>query len=166
MLASKDHKAKKGETYTISEEDYEEIEGNVKTDIQPILENIENVANQAEVIAKGKSSSVVKDTWAEMEQWLKDIANKGTHKIGDNLYIKAKYKDETMTERQPDYWIAEVLEEPNENGYYYEISELEADKPDLEAYAKKEQFVTLTQAEYDALEEKSTNTYYFIIEEE
>ena len=122
--------------------------------------------NQAEVIAKGKSSSVVTDTWAEMEQWLKDIANKGTHKIGDNLYIKAKYKDETMTERQPDYWIAEVLEEPNEKGYYYEISELEADKPDLEAYTKKEQFITLSQEAYDKLETKSANTYYYIPEQE
>ena len=101
-----------------------------------------------------------------MELWLKDIANKGTHNIGDNLYIKAKYTDETMTERQPDYWIAEVLEIPNAKGYYYEISELEADKPDLTDYTKQDQFITLTQAEYDALEEKSANTYYFIIEEE
>ena len=156
----------KGDSYEITEEDYNTIETNVKSDIQPILENIENVAKKAEVIARGKSASVVTDTWAEMELWLKDIANKGTHKAGDNLYIKAKYTDETMTERQPDYWIAEVLEEPNEKGYYYEISELEADKPDLDAYAKTEQFVTLTQEEYDALEEKSANTYYFIIEEE
>lgn len=169
----------KGDTYTITDKDLEEVEMNVKTDIQPILENIENVANNAENIAKGKSSSVVTDTWSEMEEWLKNVANKGTHKVGDNLYIKAKYTDDTMTERQPDYWIAEVLETPNDKGYYYEISELEADKPDLTAYAKKEQFVTLTQAEYETLSKTGTveredgtilifsaNTYYFIIEEE
>lgn len=159
-----------GEDYVLTEEDKEEIVDTVKpmveTNIQPILENIENVATQAENIAKGKSSSVVKDTWAEMEEWLKDIANKGTHNVGDNLYIKAKYTDETMTERQPDYWIAEVLETPNDKGYYYNISELESDKPDLTEYAKKEQFVTLTQEEYDTLEEKSATTYYFIPEEE
>ena len=159
-----------GKDYILTDDDKKEIVDTTKPlveqDIQPILENIENVANNAETIARGKASSVVKDTWVEMEAWLKDITNKGTHKIGDNLYIKAKYTDETETERQPDYWIAEVLEEPNEKGYYYEISELEADKPDLDAYAKKEQFVTLTQAEYDALEVKSANTYYFIIEEE
>lgn len=155
-----------GDEYVITSEDYEEIGNNVKEDIQPILENIENIANQAENIAKGKSSSVVKDTWAEMEEWLKNDANKGTHNIGDNLYIKAKYTDDTMTERQPDYWIAEVLETPNDKGYYYEISELEADKPDLTEYTKQEQFVTLTQAEYDDLTEKSANTYNFIIEEE
>lgn len=159
-----------GDDYILTQEDKQEIVYTVKpmveTDIQPILENIENVATQAENIAKGKSSSVVKDTWAEMEEWLKDIANKGTHNVGDNLYIKAKYTDETMAERQPDYWIAEVLEIPNDKGYYYEISELEADKPDLTEYTKQDQFITLTQAEYDSLEEKSANTYYFIIEEE
>ena len=162
----KTSRGEKGDAYIVTDEDMQEVEEQVKSDIQPVLENIEKVAAQAENIAKGKSSSVVKETWAEMEEWLKDIANKGTHNVGDNLYIKAKYTDETMTERQPDYWIAEVLETPNDKGYYYEISELEADKPDLTDYTKQEQFVTLTQDEYDALEEKSANTYYFIIEEE
>jgi hypothetical protein len=150
----------------ITEDDIERIADKVEAEIQPILEEIENTSNRAEVIARGKSSSVVKENFAELEEWLKDVVNKGTHKTGDNLYIKAKYTDETMTERQPDYWIAEVLEEPNELGYYYEISELEGDKPDLEPYAKKDQFVTLTQTEYDNLETKSANTYYFIIKEE
>jgi hypothetical protein len=57
-----------------------------------------------------------------------------------------------------------------EQGYvqvgYYNLSALETQKVDLTDYAKKEQFVTLTQEEYDALETKSVNTYYFIIEEE
>lgn len=156
----------KGDDYVITEEDYNVIENQVKTDIQPILENIENTSEQAELIARGRAQSVVKETFEELEEWLRDVNNKGTHNIGDNLYIKAEFTDNTETERQPDYWIAEVLEEPNEKGYYYEISKLGAETPDLTDYAKKEQFVTLTQTEYDALTEKSANTYYFIIEEE
>ena len=57
-----------------------------------------------------------------------------------------------------------------EQGYvqvgYYNLSALETQKVDLTDYAKKEQFVTLAQEEYDALETKSANTYYFIPEEE
>ena len=156
----------KGDDYIITEKDYQEIETNVKSDIQPILENIENVSKQAEVIARGKAQAKVVKTFAELEEWLRDVSNKGILKKGDNLYIEAIYTDETQKEIQPDYWVTETLEEPNEKGYYYNISVLGAEKPDLTEYAKKEQFVTLTQEEYDALETKSANTYYFIIEEE
>lgn len=156
----------KGDDYVITDEDYEEIENQVKSDIQPILENIENTANRAELISKGKAQAKVVKTFEELEEWLRDVSNKGVLNKGDDLYIEAVYTDETKKEIQPDYWVKEVLEEPNEKGYYYEISELGAEKPDLTEYAKKEQFVTLTQTEYDALTEKSANTYYFIIEEE
>lgn len=169
----------KGDDYMITEEDYNEIETNVKTDIQPILENIENTANRAEIISKGKSQSIIRKTWADMEIWLRDINNKGILIPGDNLYIEALYTDDTKKEIQPDYWVTEVLEEPNEKGYYYNISVLGAEKPDLTEYAKKEQFVTLTQDEYEKLSTNGTytredgttlvfnaNTYYFIIEEE
>lgn len=155
-----------GNDYMITEEDYNEIETNVKSDIQPILENIENVANQAEIIARGKAQTKTFETEAELEEWLRDVSNKGVLKQGDNLYIKAIYTDATETKKQPDYWVAETLDVPNEKGYYYNISELGAETPVLTDYAKKEQFVTLTQVEYDALETKSANTYYFIIEEE
>lgn len=136
----------KGDDYVITDEDYEEIEEQVKTDIQPLLNDINKtsdnaleIAKNAENIAKGKSQSIVKDTWAEMEQWLKDVANKGIHNVGDNLYIKEKWINEEEGIRQPDYWITEVLEEPNELGYYYEISDLGVDHPDLTDFLEKDE---------------------------
>lgn len=136
----------KGEDYIITDEDLEEIEEQVKTDIQPLLNDINEtsdnaleVAKTAENIAKGKSGSIVKDTWSEMEQWLKDVSNKGTHNIGDNLYIKQMWIDEEKQIRQPDYWITEVLNEPNELGYYYEISDLGVEHPDLTNLISKDE---------------------------
>lgn len=173
-------KGEKGDTYTITDEDYQEIETNVKSDIQPILENIENVANQAELIARGKAQTKTFETEAELEEWLRDVSNKGVLKQGDNLYIKAIYTDATETKKQPDYWVTETLDVPNEKGYYYNISELGAETPVLTDYAKKEQFVTLlNEKEYEDLSTNGTvtredgttlifnaNTYYFILEEE
>ena len=136
----------KGDDYEITEEDYEEIGEQVKTDIQPLLNDINEtsdealeVAKNAENIAKGKSSSIVKNTWAEMEEWLKDVANKGTHSVGDNLYIKEMWIDEEAGIRQPDYWITEVLETPNELGYYYNISDLGVEHPDLTNLISKDE---------------------------
>ena len=58
-----------------------------------------------------------------MNNWLKDEANKGIANVGDNLYIVAL--------DVPDWWISEVLEEPNEDGFYYNIAQLETQKVDL-----------------------------------
>lgn len=135
-----------GETYEITEEDYDAIENQVKIDIQPILEEIENTSKQAEIIAKGRATGYVFDTAEELEAWLLVEENVSKLVLGDNLYIR--------TVGVPDYWW---------DGTSKQV--LETEKPDLTDYAKKEQFVTLTQAEYDALTEKSANTYYFIIEE-
>lgn len=121
----------KGDTYEITEEDYNNIASIVEINIQPTLDDIEEVAETAESIARGKSQAIVFETFDEMEVWLKDVANKGIGLIGDNLYIKQMWIDEEETKRQPDYWIAEVLEEPNELGYYYEISDLGVEHPDL-----------------------------------
>ena len=137
----------KGDDYIITEEDYNQIETNVKSDIQPILENIENVANQAEIIAKGRATGYVFDTVEELDNWLLNEENTSKLVLGDNLYIR--------TVGVPDYWW---------DGTSKQV--LETEKPDLTEYAKKEQFVTLTQEEYDALETKSANTYYFIPEQE
>ena len=140
-----------GQDYILTEEDKEEIVDTVKpmveTDIQPILEEIESVANQAEVIAKGRATGYVFDTVEELDNWLLVEENVSKLVLGDNLYIREI--------GVPDYWW---------DGTEKQV--LETEKPDLTAYAKTEQFVTLTQAEYDALTEKSANTYYFIIEEE
>ncbi len=137
----------KGDDYVITDEDYQEIGNQVKTDIQPILENIENVANQAEVIARGRATGYTFETVEDLDIWLQDETNVSKLTLGDNFYIIAT--------DVPDYWW---------DGAQKRV--LETEKPDLTAYAKKGQFVTLTQEEYDNLETKSANTYYFIIEEE
>lgn len=157
-----------GDDYEITNEDYEEIGEQVKEDIQPLLNNIADTSNEAleisktaESIAKGKSQSIVKDTWAEMEEWLKDVANKGTHNVGDNLYIKEHWVDKEETIRQPDYWITEVLEEPNELGYYYEISDLGVEHPDLTNLLSKdeikEKYLLIT------YEDKATETVKLVV---
>ena len=140
-------RGKTGDTYEITDDDYEEIENQVKTDIQPILEEIEKTSKQAEIIAKGRATGYVFDTVADLDSWLLVEENRSKLVLGDNLYIRAI--------GVPDYWW---------DGSSKQV--LETEKPDLTNYAKQEQFVTLTQAEYDALTEKSANTYYFIIEEE
>lgn len=142
----KPSRGEKGDAYIITDEDYQEIETNVKTDIQPILEEIENVSKQAEVIAKGRATGYTFETVADLDLWLQDETNVSKLVLGDNFYIIAT--------DVPDYWWDGTQKR-----------ELETEKPDLTEYAKKEQFVTLTQAEYDALTEKSANTYYFIVEE-
>lgn len=74
-------------------------------------------------IAKGKNQARVFATTADMEFWLSDEENKGLANVGDNLYI--------VDVGVPDWWIAEKLEEPNEDGRYYEIAQLETQKVDL-----------------------------------
>ena len=137
----------KGDAYVITDEDMQEIETNVKSDIQPIIENIEDVAKQAEVIARGRATGYTFETVEDLDIWLQDETNVSKLVLGDNFYIVAT--------DVPDYWW---------DGTQKRV--LETEKPDLTDYAKTEQFVTLTQEEYDALETKSANTYYFIPEEE
>lgn len=137
----------KGDTYEITEEDYQEIETNVKSDIQPILENIENISKQAEVIARGRATGYVFNTIADLDNWLLDEENVSKLTLGDNFYIVAT--------NVPDYWW---------DGTQKRV--LETEKPDLTQYAKKEQFVDLTQDDYDDLQTKNANTYYYIYEQE
>lgn len=79
--------------------------------------------NEATNIAKGRNQAHVFATTDAMKEWLKNAANKGMAKQGDNLYI--------VTKDVPDYWVAEVLDTPNDEGYYYEVEELETQKVDL-----------------------------------
>lgn len=79
--------------------------------------------NEATNIAKGRNQARVFATTDAMKEWLKNAANKGMAKQGDNLYI--------VTKNVPDYWVAEVLDTPNNEGYYYEVEELETQKVDL-----------------------------------
>lgn len=140
-----------GDDYILTQEDKNEIVDRTKplveAEIQPTLENIQNIAENAEVIARGRATGYVFDTVAELDSWLQNQDNISKLVLGDNLYVRAL--------GVPDYWW---------DGTEKQI--LETEKPDLTEYAKKEQFVTLTQEEYDALEEKSATTYYFIPEEE
>ena len=82
-----------------------------------------NKATTAESIAKGKNRARVFNTTEDMNTWLSKAANKGVANVGDNLYI--------IELDVPDWWIAEVLEEPNESGLYYNIGKLETQKVDL-----------------------------------
>lgn len=81
------------------------------------------MAEEAESIAKGRNQARVFADTDAMNAWLSDAANMGVAQKGDNLYIVAL--------DVPDWWIAEVLEEPNESGMYYEIAQLETQKVDL-----------------------------------
>lgn len=161
-------RGEKGDTYEITDEDYEEIEEQVKTDIQPLLNDINEtsdnaleVAKTAESIARGKSQSIVFETFEELEVWIKDETNKGIASKGDNLYIKQMWIDEEAGIRQPDYWITEVLDEPNELGYYYEISDLGVEHPDLTNLLSKdeigEKYLLITYAD------KTTETIKLVV---
>lgn len=88
------------------------------------LPAVRQTAETAESIARGKARSQVFDTKTAMETWLKSADHKGELSVGDNIYIKAK--------DTPDYWISEVLttKDPTTQ-YWYKISELEAEKPDI-----------------------------------
>lgn len=183
-----------GDDYVLTEEDKEEIVDIVKpiveTDIQPILENIENVANQAELIAKGASQTLNYLDYQDMVTNF-NAFDKNKFSAGRNIMIKKL--------NVPDMWIYELSEEYVEYTYttdedlislllsstglqvgYYILSALETQKVDLTDYAKKEQFVTLlNEKEYEDLSTNGTvtredgttlvfsaNTYYFIPEQE
>lgn len=115
----KSSKGLKGDDYIITDEDIEEIENNVKIDMQPILENIENTAKQAETIAKGRATGYVFDTLQDLDLWLQNSENVAKLVLGDNLYIRAL--------GIPDYWW---------DGS--EKQQLETQKVDLTEYATKE----------------------------
>lgn len=87
------------------------------------ITNVENIANEANTIAKGKNKARVFATTEAMNEWLSDDINKGLANVGDNLYI--------VDTEVPDWWISETLEEPNSDGRYYEIAQLETQKVDL-----------------------------------
>ena len=198
---------KDGKDYVITSKDYETIENQVKTDIQPTLDEIKETSEQAEKIARGRATGYVFDTLQDLETWLQNTTNKNKLVIGDNFYIRAI--------NVPDYWWDGTQKQ-----------QLEAEKPDLTNYVKNTDIatssnvglvkangssgitvnsagnisvvkatesdidtktnnykpivpsnldysvksvvgghITLTQTEYDALETKDENTYYYIVEE-
>lgn len=90
---------------------------------QTLAQLAKTIADEANSIAKGATVAQVFDTEALMNAWIKNSANKGKLKVGDNLYIKAV--------DVPDYWVSAVLQTPNASGAYYEVSQLETGKVDL-----------------------------------
>jgi hypothetical protein len=87
-------------------------------------DDIRQVANEALSRASQAVQSLVFDTFEDMEDYLQDVAHKDLLKVGDNLYIKDVNVD--------DYWVSKVLTSADPaTGYYYEISPLSGEKPDL-----------------------------------
>lgn len=101
------------------------VTGN-RTDIDRSLTKLDEVelkADEALLLAKGGNKALVFDTEAQMFEELKKVENKGKYPIGTNIYL---------VEIGPtDRWVKDQLEEPNSEGFYYEISELETEKIDL-----------------------------------
>ena len=87
------------------------------------VEEVSEVADEALTIAKGKNRARVFSTTEALKAWLADEANKGICNVGDNLYI--------VDVGVPDWWVSEILEEPNDEGLYYNIAQLETQKVDL-----------------------------------
>ena len=122
-----------GQDYILTEEDKEEISEETKTlvetDIQPTLNDVTNVSNNAmqlaehaEVIARGRATGYVFNTLEDLEEWLLDSKNVSKLVLGDNFYIRAT--------NVPDYWW-----DGNQK------QQLEAEKPDLSNLVDKSAFV-------------------------
>lgn len=107
-----------------------------KKNADAIAADVENLANnyytKTEVEEKiaGKKTAYVYQNKADA-QYLEDIKNPDKFKVGDNIYFKAK--------KVNDQWVAEVLEEPKEDGSYYNFEDLEVDHPSLDGYATKDE---------------------------
>ena len=101
----------------------EEITNSVLESIEPTLEEIKAVSEQAETIARGRATGYVFDTIADLETWLKDNTNVSKLVLGDNFYIRAT--------DVPDYWWDGSNKQP-----------LEAEKPDFTGYVKNTDYAT------------------------
>lgn len=89
---------------------------------QALVEQLNNVT----AVASGKSNSHVYEQPEQIE-FQADAQNPTKFKVGDIIYFKELYI--------PDYWVARVLDTPDPStGYYYEFSDLEVTKIDLNAY--------------------------------
>lgn len=119
--------AKDGEDYILTNADKEEIanitEPLVETAIQPILDEIQEISEKAETIAKGRATGYVFDTLEDLELWLQNSENTSKLVLGDNLYIRAV--------GVPDYWW---------DGTEKQV--LETQKVDLSEYAKNTDYAT------------------------
>lgn len=119
--------AEKIDTVSTSVDDIANAVGTEK--LQTTAQSIIPAINEISSVAKGKNRARVFATTDAMNAWLSNAANAGVANVGDNLYI--------VDVGVPDWWIAEILAEPNESGYYYEIGQLETQKVDLTTYDER-----------------------------
>lgn len=92
-------------------------------EINATLQEVQETANEAEAIARGKATSYTFETLTALDDWLEVPANVAKLHIGDNLYIN----DVGV----PDYWW---------NGEARMI--LESEKPDMSNYYSKDEIDT------------------------
>lgn len=111
-----------GDDYILTDEDKLELVEKIEADIQSTINNIEDKAEHAEVIARGRATGYVFDTLEDLETWLQDEANISKLTLGDNFYIRAL--------NTPDYWWDGA-----------DKQQLEAEKPDLSNLVDKNSFV-------------------------
>ena len=91
------------------------------------IDEAKTAANNAYVLAMGRSRSHVFDTKSAMETALQ-TASKGQYKVGDNIFI--------TDINVPDYWVKKVTESDSATYAVIEVSPLETQKVDLSPYLK------------------------------
>ena len=148
--------------------------------------NITSAINEVNSIAKGANQALSYASYSAMITAFSS-ASSTDYNVGQNIYIE--------TLEVPDLWVYKVESTSSSytyttdsafttaletNGYvqvgYYKLSALETQKVDLTNYVEFTDYASsstagvvkisiLTQSQYDALQEKDTNTYYYIVEE-
>ncbi len=116
--------AEKIDTVSTSVDDIANAVGTEK--LQTTAQSIIPAINEVSSVAKGKNRAKVFATTESMNEWLSNPANARVAQVGDNLYI--------VDVGVSDWWISEVLTEPDEAGRYYKIAQLETQKVDLTTY--------------------------------
>lgn len=144
----------KGDAYIITEEDMQEIETNVKEDIQPILDNIQEKADTAISIAKGANQC---KTYGDYPTFIEafNLIPRDKYIVGQDIRI--------IQVNVPDLWVAYIEEESIEYTYttdedfinelvtngtvqvgFYKFGMLETQKVDLTEYVKNTDYATET----------------------
>lgn len=150
-------KGEKGDNYTITDQDYNAISELAKTkvieEINPTLEDISGVSENAVEIAKGANQAISFDSYLTMITAFNKLD--GTeYRRGQNVYI--------VTLGVPDLWISDVEDEAEEYRYvsdddfitslnaggvqvgHYVFAMLETQKVDLTDYVKNTDYATST----------------------
>ena len=105
-----------------TEEDRSEMLDDVTSTFQPTIDDIQEKAENAETIAKGRATAYVYDTLEELEAALEDEKFVSGLVKGDNFYIRAL--------DVPDYWWDGTQKQ-----------QLEVEKPDLSGLVKDVQVI-------------------------